>query len=161
MDEDEGTGPFVGLLGFSQGAKVSAALLYDQQLHAAAGTSTGLPEWKFAVLLAGRAPLVSLSDASRGCKALVDAAAISEGLDDVDPSAWEGWEKLKLPVVHVHGTKDPGVDRHRRMRDQYCEGEGKKRVVEWEGEHRVPIKSVDVERIVAEIMDVAEETGAI
>ena len=160
MDEDEGTGPFVGLLGFSQGAKVSAALLYDQQLHAAAGTSTGLPEWKFAVLLAGRAPLVSLSDASRGCKALVDAAAISEGLDDVDPSAWEGWEKLKLPVVHVHGTKDPGVDRHRRMRDQYCEGEGKKRVVEWEGEHRVPIKSVDVERIVAEILEVAKETGA-
>lgn len=161
MDEDEGTGPWVGLMGFSQGAKVSAALLYDQQLQAKNGTDTGLPAWKFAVLLAGRAPLVSLSAASKDCKALVDAAEISEGFTSVEPEAWDGYEKLKLPTIHVHGLTDPGLHLHRRLLDQYCEGDDARRVIEWEGEHRVPIKSKDVERIVEEIMKVGKETSAI
>jgi hypothetical protein len=161
MDEDDGIGPWVGLMGFSQGAKVSAALLYDQQLQAAAGTDTGLPAWKFAVLLAGRAPLVSLSDASKGCKALVDAAEISEGFSSVEPEAWEGFEKLKLPTIHVHGLLDPGLHLHRRLLEQYCEGDDARRLIEWEGEHRVPIKSKDVEKIVEEIYAVARQTGAI
>ncbi|KIW04141.1 uncharacterized protein PV09_04949 [Verruconis gallopava] len=163
MEEDDrigGTGNWVGLMGFSQGAKVSAALLYDQQLQAAAGTSTGLPQWKFAILLAGRAPLVSLSSASAGCKALVDAAEISEGFATVDPEVWNGYEKLKLPTVHVHGLKDPGLHLHRRLLEQYCEP-GSTTVVEWEGEHRVPIKTKDVEKVVAAIFDVAKRTGSI
>jgi hypothetical protein len=148
-------------MGFSQGAKVSAALLYDQQLQSAAGTDTGLPAWKFAVLLAGRAPIVSLPPASAGYKAFVDAAEISEGFSCVEPEVWDGYEKLKLPTIHVHGLLDPGLHLHRRPLEQYCEGEQARRLTEWEEEHRVPIKAKDVERIVEEIMTVAKETGAI
>jgi dienelactone hydrolase len=164
MDEDDrlgGTGEWVGLMGFSQGAKVSASLLYEQQVQtaaAASGSNLPKPNWRFAVLLAGRAPLVSLSPASAGCKALVDAAAISEGFQDVEPDAWDGYEKLNLPTIHVHGTKDPGIHLHRRLLNQYCDAEST-RVIEWEGEHRVPIKSKDVGKIVDAIFEVAKKTG--
>jgi predicted esterase len=163
MEEDDrsgATGEWVGLMGFSQGAKVSAGLLYDQQVQTALGQATGLPKWRFAILLAGRAPLVSLSKASAGCKALVDASQISEGFASVEPEVWNGYEKLKLPTVHVHGTKDPGLHLHRRLLEQYCEP-GSTNVIEWDGEHRVPIKSKDVERIVDAIFEVARRTGAI
>jgi hypothetical protein len=163
MEEDDrtgGSGEWVGLMGFSQGAKVSASLLYDLQVQTAAGTETELPKWRFAILLAGRAPLVSLSGASAGNKALVNAAEISEGFASVEPEVWEGYEKLRLPTVHVHGTKDPGIHLHRRLLNQYCEA-GSTTVIEWEGEHRVPIKKKDVDEIVEAIFEVARKTGSI
>jgi len=164
MDEDDregATGEWVGLLGFSQGAKVSASLLYEQQVREEKmGKGKAGTNWKFAVLLAGRAPLVSLSEDSAGCKALVDAAEISEGFEKVETDVWDGWRKLEIPTVHVHGLLDPGLHLHRRLKDQYCEPSSVT-LVEWEGIHRVPIKSKDCQMIVDAIMDVARKTGSI
>jgi len=162
MEEDDGkgaSGEWVGLLGFSQGAKVSASLLYEQQVQeellgkGKAGTS-----WRFAILLAGRAPLVSLSDVSAGNTALVNAAEISEGFEHV--AEGDGRHKLTLPTVHVHGLLDPGLHLHRRLLEQYCEPESAT-LVEWEGTHRVPIKGTDAQKIVDAIIDVARRTGVI
>ncbi|TKA74663.1 hypothetical protein B0A49_05657, partial [Cryomyces minteri] len=76
-DADHGKGPWVGLLGFSQGAKLAASLLYEQQIQMEK-LGKADTDYKFAVLLAGRSPLVSFSELSKS-PATVAAGAISEG----------------------------------------------------------------------------------
>lgn len=175
MDEDTALGAdgeWVGLLGFSQGAKLSACLLFDQQVREEArkrGDGKALMEppttWKFGVLLAGRAPLVSLSEYSEGRKGLVSAAEISEGFESVPKEEEEGEEDaeghtLRIPTVHVHGLLDGGLHLHRRLLNQYCDPKSAT-VVEWDGNHRVPIKMADVDKVVQATMAVARESGAI
>lgn len=161
MDEDNAnraTGEWVALMGFSQGAKMSASLLYDQQ----ARDEKKLPRidglnWRFAVVLAGRAPLVSLSEATADNKALVNAAEISEGFASVEETGGKG-QVLTIPTIHVHGLQDPGIHLHRRMLDHYCTP-GSTTLIEWDGNHRVPIKKVDVDPIVEAILKLAKQTG--
>jgi Serine hydrolase (FSH1) len=161
MDEDNklgATGDWVGLLGFSQGAKVSASLLFDQQKKEETLPGSSGTRWRFAVLLAGRAPLVALSEASAVSKALVSAADISEGFEKIDVPEGDTRHVLTLPTVHVHGLQDPGLHLHRRLLHQYCEPKSST-LVEWDGNHRVPIKSVDVKKVIDAILDVASRTG--
>ncbi|KAF2459873.1 citrinin biosynthesis oxidoreductase CtnB [Lineolata rhizophorae] len=162
MERDDGRGEWVGLVGFSQGAKLAASLLFEAQARAEAeeqhaeeeeGGLDWLPRWKFAVLLAGRHPLVSLSPRTAH-PALVSAAAISEGFDY--PGEVE--DKLRLPTVHVHGLQDPGLHLHRRLLRQYCDKDTVT-VVEWEGSHRVPIKMNDIVPIVDATLDAAVRAG--
>ncbi|KAF2155147.1 hypothetical protein K461DRAFT_266452 [Myriangium duriaei CBS 260.36] len=152
MREDPGTGPWVGVLGFSQGAKVAASLLYDTQCRM---KQTGTDEfgWKFAVLLQGRHPLVSLSEYSKH-PAVINAGDVSEGFD------YHGTfeEKLSLPTVHVHGLKDEGLPLHRRMLRQYCDPRSVT-LVEWDGTHRVPLMKRDVTPICEAIIKVATSQG--
>lgn len=171
QDDDQagGTGEWVGLMGFSQGAKLSASLLLEQQArenearrrgeaaHVTPGP-TGIPDinWRFGILLAGRAPLSNLNPHLLSSKALVSAGKISEGFEfcaEVDDEA-----TLRVPTLHVHGLADPGLHLHRKLMDEYCE-EGTATLVEWEGAHRIPLKSKDVDRVVGAIYDIAEETG--
>ncbi|KAL4940243.1 serine hydrolase-domain-containing protein [Aspergillus oleicola] len=141
-NEAGGTGAWVGLLGFSQGAKMAASLLYQQQVNTESQLGKGL-DYSFAVLLAGRAPIVSLS------------------LEDQDPCpAFDFGPALHLPTIHVHGLKDPGLPLHRELLDYGCEY-GTTRLIEWNGEHRVPIRSTDVTAVVDAILDIACETGVI
>lgn len=139
------TGKFVGLLGFSQGAKVAGSLLLrcqrQQMEHRYASSQDDYPRLTdlcFAVLLAGRAPLISL-----------DASSSDLNLDI-----------LALPTVHVHGLNDAGISLHRDLLHQYCDA-STARLVEWDGDHRVPIKTGDVAAVVAEVLVVACETGAL
>ncbi|GAM82793.1 hypothetical protein ANO11243_007790 [Dothideomycetidae sp. 11243] len=125
MASDPGTGPFVGLLGFSQGARVAGSLLLRQQLRGEAG-------FRFAILVAGRGPL------------------------DVFGTVAEG-QKLRIPTVHVHGLLDPGLQSHRELLE--CCEPRTVAVLEWDGEHRLPIRSADVERVVQAMEKVARETG--
>lgn len=150
--EDEGTGPWVGMIGFSQGAKLSASLLYDQQIRMEK-TGKAETDYKFAVLLAGRSPLVCFSEYSKH-PALVSAGAISEGFDYPHPSP----HVLRLPTIHVHGLNDNGLHLHRKMLRQYHDPKTAT-VIEWDGIHRVPIKKTDVEPITREIYRVAREQG--
>lgn len=153
--EDDGrgaTGEWVGLMGFSQGAKVAASLLFEQQraVEVEGRADTG---WRFAVLLAGRQPLISFSDRTRS-PCTLPAGAISEGFEydgDMDMV-------LRLPTIHVHGLRDPGLHLHRMLMERYCDRESVT-LVEWEGEHRVPLKKTDVEKICKEIYRVAREQG--
>jgi pimeloyl-ACP methyl ester carboxylesterase len=170
MEDDDragGTGEWVGLMGFSQGAKLSASLLLEQQAReekarkegteVAAGL-TEIPgvDWRFGVLLAGRAPLSNLNPDVLKSDALVSAGNISEGFQfckEVDKQA-----RLHKPTLHVHGMADPGLHLHRILLNEYCE-EGSKTLVNWDGAHRIPLKSVDVDRVVSAIYDMAEKTG--
>jgi predicted esterase len=150
--EDEGTGPWVGLMGFSQGAKLSASLLYDQQIRVEKEGSAPT-DYKFAVLLAGRSPLVSFCELSRH-PALVRAGQVSEGFDYPHPSP----HILRLPTIHVHGVADAGLHLHRKMLAQYHDPKTST-VIEWDGTHRVPLKKTDVEKITTEMYRVAREQG--
>jgi predicted esterase len=135
------TGRWVGLLGFSQGAAVAAHLLLRQQTRTrnqSDGNGEQGPDYHFAVLLAGRA-LFLPENAGR------DGELYEAGF-------------LRQPTVHVHGLRDPGIELHRRL-FRYCSQRSRTRLVEWDGDHRVPIKTKDVAAVVAEIKLVALECG--
>lgn len=171
MEDDDrqgGTGEWVGLVGFSQGAKLSASLLLEQQAREEKAKKEGKKDvpvgpigipnlnWRFGLLLAGRAPLSNLNPEVLKSEALVGAGNISEGFQfckEVDKDV-----VLKKPTIHVHGMADPGLHLHRKLLDEYCE-KRTTRLIEWEGTHRIAIKSKDVEPIVNAVYDVAEESG--
>lgn len=156
MIEDDAkgaTGEWVGILGFSQGAKVAGSLLLRQQGRARSGERSKA-RFRFAVLMAGRGPLVSLEPDGRVGPGLGDAAQMM-GVS----SPWKGGggeQVLRLPTIHVHGIRDPGLELHRQLLEQYCE-EGSARLVEWDGGHRVPIKKDVAAVIKSQIRDVATE----
>ncbi|KAF2674382.1 citrinin biosynthesis oxidoreductase CtnB [Microthyrium microscopicum] len=166
MEADDlagGTGAWVGMIGFSQGAKLAASLLYEQQyrnLQKEAGKSTAeddtKPTFKFAVLLAGRAPLVSLREETDGIEALVTASEVSEGFEAIETISTE--HILRLPTIHVHGLQDAGLHLHQRLLQQYCDPAATT-LVEWDGAHRVPLKSSDVQKVTNAIIEVARKEG--
>ncbi|KAJ5261142.1 hypothetical protein N7478_011737 [Penicillium angulare] len=110
-DDAEGaTGEWVALLGFSQGVKVAASLLYRQQIL---GNATSGAQFRFAVLLAGRAPLIALDVGMNTSLVFPHASQITyhphpqrEVYDAQKPT-------LRIPTLHVHGPQDAGVDLHR------------------------------------------------
>ncbi|KAK7542709.1 citrinin biosynthesis oxidoreductase-like protein CtnB [Phyllosticta citribraziliensis] len=176
MAEDDrlgADGAWVGVMGFSQGAKVAASMLFESQRRRAIkergggaedvqgfegdGVKTLLWEqdWRFGVLMAGRAPLVSLAPGAE-CEWFQNAGECDDGtkgLVDV-PREW----KLTVPTLHVHGLKDNGLHLHRRLSEHYCPKD-RRIVVEWDGDHRVPIKSKDVELVCEKLVEVARMGG--
>ena len=155
------TGEWVGLLGFSQGAKVCASLLLRQQICAQKlGAHRSKTNYRFAVLLAGRGPLVAMEPQLMTAPALADASEIGSSAA-LDERALRGKKHvLHLPTIHVHGLRDPGLGLHRLMLEQYCERDSI-RLLEWDGDHRVPIKNKEVAAVVSQILDVAEQTGVL
>ncbi|KAH7123717.1 serine hydrolase FSH [Dendryphion nanum] len=167
-DRDGGRGEWVGLVGFSQGAKLSASLLLEQQAREDKAEKEGKTDidtgpigipglnWKFGLLLAGRAPLSNLNPGVLKTEALVSAANISEGFQfckEVDEEA-----VLRKPTIHVHGMADAGLHLHQKLLNEYCEP-GSAQLIEWNGAHRIAIKSKDVEPVVQAVYDVAEVAG--
>lgn len=173
MEEDNrkgATGEWVGLLGFSQGAKMCASLLLRQQMRMKKlgnGPRLGKykrgPEFRFAVIMAGRGPLVSLDEELIMTPRLHNAASMS--MERLNSSGWfsnrSGWDDVvQIPTIHVHGLQDPGLDRHQEFLQDYFE-EDTTRLVVWDGNHRVPLKSGDVAAVVDAIMDFARQTGVL
>ncbi|KAI6080390.1 serine hydrolase FSH [Hypoxylon rubiginosum] len=164
MDDDDrasATGPFVGLLGFSQGAKMSASLLFRQQVRAAKlGPAQAGSDFKFAVLMAGRAPIVNLDPKVFQSSMLSHASQIglTGGPDLMEMMS--GSHILRLPTIHVHGLSDPGLDLHRELLNEYCYPDTA-RLVEWDGAHRIPLKQTDVQPLIDQMLEVARETGAL
>ncbi|KAI5925652.1 serine hydrolase FSH [Camillea tinctor] len=162
MDADDAlgaTGPWVALMGFSQGAKLSASLLFRQQVRLAR-TGRADSDWKFAVLMAGRAPLVNLDPDIFQSSLLSGPSQIGlSGGPDLMEMMSEN-HILRLPTIHVHGMADPGLHLHRELFEQYCDPSSV-RLVEWPGAHRVPLKSTDVQPVIDEILEVAKKTGAL
>ncbi|KAG6014996.1 hypothetical protein E4U41_004720 [Claviceps citrina] len=142
-------------MGFSQGAKVAASLLLRQQLRTAKlGSGQAGPDFRFAVLMAGQAPLICLDAELTDSLALADADELTTGpLTQVTGSFLQRSDDhlLSLPTVHVHGRKDAGLANHRRLLRDYCRP-GTARLVEWEGDHRVVVHEADVACVAREIL---------
>ncbi|CEJ81465.1 hypothetical protein VHEMI01587 [[Torrubiella] hemipterigena] len=139
------TGEIIGLLGFSQGARMAASLLLRTQENMAQHTGHCLPQFRFAVLLAGRGPFVQLHTPSESPR--------PRGRTPQDRLL------LHLPTVHVHGLLDHGLPHHQELLGHLCAA-GSTTLIEWDGGHRVPIKTKDVSVVVAAILDVVRRTGA-
>lgn len=123
-------GALVGVMGFSQGGRVAASLLLQQQQRRVLG---GL-SFGFGLLLAARGPLLDLSPEFKMC---------------------ENHTRLSIPTVHVHGLSDPGLECHRQMYEFCCDLETT-RLVLWDGGHRLPIKTTDVKKVVSATIDMAK-----
>ena len=162
------TGEWVALLGFSQGAKLAASILFAQQsIQRRAGPDAVIwPNFRFAILMAGRGPLVWLLPDNNGVSSfsistgLVDAASPSIGGDEPDIPMNSNEHIIRIPTVHIHGLRDPGLRTHRALLSNYFEEELVS-VVEWEGDHRIPIKRKDVDAVVQEIYSLAKVTGVL
>lgn len=132
-DRNGSTGQIVGLLGFSQGAKMAACLLLraQMQLERPRSPKADYIQYSFAVLIAGRGPLVTL-----------------------DGNALPSPVPLSLPTIHVHGLHDKGLPMHQELFKE-C-NEDSTQLIEWDGDHRVPIKSKDVVPLAAAIYEAAK-----
>ncbi|KAI0451016.1 serine hydrolase FSH [Xylaria acuta] len=174
-DADGADGPWVGLLGFSQGAKLAVSLLFRQQQRALRRAEGGRGDqqrnggwgddgiydgWKFAVALAGRAPLVNLEPGVFKSSLLSNPSEIGlSGPPDLMEMASER-HVLRLPSIHVHGLADPGLHLHQELFEQYSDP-ASARLVQWDGGHRVVLKGTDVQPVVDAIIEVAKETGVL
>jgi len=150
------TGRVVGVLGFSQGARASGSLLYARQILNRRASSLGcrFPDLKFAVLLAGRGDMIPLLD-DGCCRDCELGPACANGCST---AITEDHEMLALPTLHVHGLQDPGLDLHRKFMVEYFEPSSAS-VIEWEGAHRVAIKTQDITALVEGIMRLAQRAG--
>lgn len=155
MDADDklgATGEWVVVLGFSQGAKVAASILLRQQEKPKSLGRVGRSDagFRFGVLMAGRGPLLTY---------------------DPEAAPWLGKEErfdynsnvaakrlLRIPTIHVHGLRDPGLGFHQVLLEEWCDPRTTT-LVEWEGNHRLPIKTVDVKLVIDKIREMAVRTG--
>ncbi|KFZ19463.1 hypothetical protein V501_00646 [Pseudogymnoascus sp. VKM F-4519 (FW-2642)] len=166
-DRKGGTGEWVALLGFSQGAKMCASLLFHQQMLADK-LGARLPwggykrklNFRFAVIMAGRGPLVSMDPELVMTSAFHDAATPSLSSYDAGSLNRKCFVHyvLRIPTIHVHGKFDPGLKMHQRFMEEFFEKESV-RLVSWDGDHRVPLRSGDVSAVVDQILDLSEQTG--
>jgi predicted esterase len=160
------TGEWMAILGFSQGAKLCASLLYRQQVckeKEKLGRGFAASNYRFGVILAGRAPLISLESEpdswlDPGRSALPDASQIT----DVNWRSWSTSQSnngalLRIPSLHVHGMRDPGLLLHSQLFQEFCEPSSRI-LVQWDGDHRVPLKSNDVFPLVQHIRELARDS---
>jgi len=156
MREDEGRGEWVAILGFSQGAKIAASVLWAQEkVPGAEGP------FKFGVIMAGRAPIVVLDPEGKmpHVPYMADIGQMSIEFSDWAPNN-QGEHALSIPTLHVHGLQDPSVDMHRKMADDYCK-DGTARSIEWDGGHRLPIMPKDVDDVAQQMLALAKQTGVL
>lgn len=157
MDADDGlgaTGGWVAVLGFSQGAKMAASILLRQQERPEALGRLRRPggSFRFAVLLAGRGPLLQYNPD--------EANWLGEDEKFDFQSNVAANRVIRLPTIHVHGLQDPGLYYHRILLNQWCDPASTK-LIQWDGNHRLPIKTVDVEKVVNAILDEARKEGVL
>ena len=154
IEADPGNGPIVAVMGFSQGAKLAASLLYQQQLEEDI-LGMAHSDYKFGILLAGRTPLMKMSGLSDDKTSMLTCDEVSEGFN-APGDLYDA--QVIIPTIHVHGSRDAGLHLHQRMMNKYCDKKTTM-LVEWDGDHRVPFKKADVEKLVAAINMVADREG--
>ena len=101
-------GKFVGVLGFSQGGRLTAGLLTDLENK----EDTQLPKWEFGVCLCASYPPYSLEWA-RKLAAGQEWKGESDGHGEIREP--EADEIIHIPSVHVRGTDDPHLEKGRRL----------------------------------------------
>lgn len=162
MGRDEGDGEWVGVLGFSQGAKIAGSLLL--RLRERGDTMERILgqklDFKVGVLMAGRGPFLPLVfDEDKDEEKIKTRWMFGAG-DKLDyDSNLEAHRLIRdIPTIHVHGLQDPGIDYHRVMLEDWCQC-GTTTLIEWEGNHRLPLKTGDVVPVVDAMVAILKREG--
>jgi predicted esterase len=122
---------FVGVLGFSQGARVAAGLLLQQQLKISE-VGEGLC---FGVFMNGTRP------------------PLTYGL-----SEQEQVQRIALPSLSVLGKADPWREDGRKLFSDHCD-EKQAVLLEFDVGHRLPLLEEDTKQLAAEILRMHHETS--
>lgn len=136
MVEDGGN--FVGVLGFSQGARLALGLLHEKQEE----HPEAFDEFKFGVFICGTYPPLGLSSS----------------LFPIAPTALfasQGWEEkheqiLRIPSIHVIGEKDPFSGKSRLLAQ--CSEPSSATIMEFDTGHQLPVRSADTQRLADRII---------
>jgi predicted esterase len=130
--EKDGRG-FIGVLGFSQGARVAAGLLLEHQLRKKHdGESSGLD---FGVFMNGTCP------------------PLTSGLSDLERT-----EQIDFFTLSVLGIQDPWREDGRRLYSQHCNRD-QAVLMEFDVGHRLPLLEEDTARIAEEMLRMFQESG--
>ncbi|KAI4256701.1 MAG: hypothetical protein L6R35_007499 [Caloplaca aegaea] len=140
----EDGGDFVGLLGFSQGARLAMGLLRDQQQQQQQqkGRADVLGEFEFGVLLCGTYPPLSLSS---GLLLLPGGATPRTAQFETLHFDEEDEGVVGIPTVHVVGDRDPYVPKSRLL--VRCSKRESRTVMEFDIRHNLPVKPADTQRL--------------
>ena len=136
--QEEG-GPFVGVLGFSQGARLAAGILLEQQEQ---GQVEG-QKLRFAVCVNGTYPALILAK---------ESSLASQPTRDAELTEWDESYNLHihLPSVHIHGDQDPYLYGSRLL--ARCFDPQTAKVFEFDNGHHLPTSASDTERVAEEIL---------
>ncbi|KAM3471714.1 hypothetical protein BBAD15_g12083 [Beauveria bassiana D1-5] len=125
----------VGILAFSQGARVATGLCLDSVLE---------KQLKLAILIAATFPALHVGDAERDSVSCVaDAEVLS--------SPAVASKLISIPSVHIQGTKDPWRCEGSRLKATYFE-DGTAEFVPFVGGHAIPVAPPSVDKAVAAIL---------
>ncbi|KAH8896317.1 hypothetical protein GQ53DRAFT_838510 [Thozetella sp. PMI_491] len=148
--------PFIGVMAFSQGARVATGLLQYLEKMSREGCQ-GWPDMKFAILCSGTyPPLLIDEDANTAATgeggSVVDEQDLpaSEAVGDDTVNTVES-RKLRIPSIHLHGTRDPWKTESERLA-QDCYAEESSTVIQFAGGHQIPPQDIDVARVSGEIL---------
>ena len=128
--------PFVGVMGFSQGAMLAAGILMEQYLRGG-GLAGEDVTFKFGVFLVPGFPPIGVDSRYT---ALGDIYKYGEGEDD---PRYHG--AIKVPSVHMHGLQDKVLEKSRALAKCFPDPDGDdehavpKTVLEFEVEHHLPL----------------------
>jgi len=123
-------------LGFSQGGRLAAGLLVEQERREELGVDEG-DGFKFGVFLNTPSPPMS-------------ELVYEEG----------GVEKLRVPSVNVVGKQDKWFESSKKMHAEYFEEETAK-LVEFDIGHRLPSERADIMAVAMEILRLYMETTGV
>jgi predicted esterase len=152
----------VGVMAFSQGARVATAFCMDEELG---------KDIKFAIMIAGTFPILSLArnieqdsdvvSLYREQRGLSGPAILDhqEGGPDVNSSCWSRPcrpPRVQIPSVHVRGLRDPWLSEGERLLKTYY-NQDQALVVEFNGGHQVPVAKKDVDQITEGVMKLWEQ----
>ena len=134
---EEGDGmPFVGVLGFSQGAMLAAGILMEQQ-RSGAGLAGEDVTFQFGVFIVPGFPPIGVDSRYT---ALGDKYEYGKGGEDS-----RYWGKIKIPSVHMHGLRDKVLENSRALARCFPDpGEDNKEgipktILEFDVEHHLPL----------------------
>jgi predicted esterase len=124
-------GPVVGFMGFSQGAKLGAGLLWEQMVN---GAESGW-DFKFGVM----------------CNAIAPPMCEVKEEDKM--------RRVTIPTLHVVGEEDPWRESSRKLYDEYFE-KGISNKLEFPNGHRLPTADEETKKIADEILRMWQSCGS-
>ena len=126
---------FVGAIGFSQGAKVVAGLLLEQQVRQRREGVDGREGFLFGVMFNGTTP------------------PLTAGLEEEEEA-----ERIEVPSLHVLGRDDPWREEGLQMFEKHFDPKTAT-LMEFPVEHRLPLLAEHTAKVTSEILSMYRESA--